>query len=129
MLVSMCGAARVERRPGRFRDLLEELRMNMRMITSAVAAAAFMGTASLAYAATATGQITDINQTKHLIALDTGSNFMVPDRTDLSTFKVGEEVTVTYEGGDGMKMASSIRSQTGPAFFAGVGGDLFRVAP
>jgi opacity protein-like surface antigen len=115
------------RRPCRFRDFLEERRMNMRMLASAVAAAALMGTASLAYAATATGQITDINQTKHLIALDTGSNFMVPDRTDLSTFKVGEEVTLAYEGGDGMKMASSIRSQAGPAFF--VGGGLFRVAP
>ena len=58
----------------------------MRMLASAIAAAALMGTASLAYAATATGKITDINQTKHLIALDTGSNFMVPNRTDLSTF-------------------------------------------
>jgi hypothetical protein len=102
--------------------------MNMRMLASAIAAAALMGTASLAYAATATGKITDINQTKHLIALDTGSNFMVPNRTDLSTFKVGEEVTVAYDGGDGMKMASSIRSQAATAFFV-VGGDLFRVAP
>ena len=101
--------------------------MNMRRLASAVAAAALMGTASLAYAATATGQITDINQTKHLIALDTGSTFMVPDRTDLSDFKVGEEVTIAYDGGDGMKMASSIRSQAGPAFV--VGRDLYRVAP
>jgi hypothetical protein len=85
-----------------------------------------MGTASLAYAATDTGQITDINQTKHLIALDTGSKFKVPDRTDLSMFKVGEKVTVAYDGGDGMKMASSIRSQAGPA--VSVGGALSRVA-
>ena len=99
----------------------------MRMLASAVAAATLMGTASLAYAATATGQITDINQAKHLIALDTGSTFMVPDRTDLSNFKVGEEVTIAYDGGDGMKMASSIRSQAGPAFV--VGRDLYRVAP
>ncbi len=99
----------------------------MRMLASAIAAAALMGTASLAYAATDTGQITDINQTKHLIALDTGSKFMVPDRTDLSIFKVGEQVTIAYDGGDGMKMASSIRSQAGPAFV--VGGGLFRVAP
>jgi hypothetical protein len=82
----MRGAARVERRPCRFRDFLEERRMNMRMLASAVAAVALMGMASLAYAATTTGQITDINQTKHLIALDTGAHFMVPDRTDLSTF-------------------------------------------
>jgi hypothetical protein len=85
----------------------------MRMLASAIAAAALMGTASLAYAATAAGQITDINQTKHLIALDAGSKFILPDRTDLSNFKVGEKVTVAYDGGDGMKMASSIRSAAG----------------
>jgi hypothetical protein len=85
-----------------------------------------MGTPSLAHPATGAGQITDINQTKHF-ALDTGSKFVVPDRTDLSIFKVGEKVTVAYDGGDGMKMASSIRSQAGPAF--SVGGGLFRVAP
>jgi hypothetical protein len=99
----------------------------MRMLASTVAAAALMGTASLAYPATESGQITDINQTKHLIALDTGTKFVVPDRADLSIFKVGEKVTVAYDGGDGMKMASSIRSQAGPTF--GVGGDLFRVTP
>ena len=99
----------------------------MRMLTSAIAAVALMGTASLAYAATATGQITNINQAKHLITLDTGSKFRVPDRADLSIFKVGEKVTVVYGGGDGMKMVSSIRSQTGPAVF--IGGDIFRVTP
>jgi hypothetical protein len=83
------------------------------MLAGAVAAAALIGTASLAYAASATGKITDINQTKHLIALDTGSKFVVPDRTDLSNFKVGEKVTVTYDGGDGMKMADSIHSAAG----------------
>jgi hypothetical protein len=36
-------------------------------------------------------------------------------------------VTVAYDGGDGMKMASSIRSQVRPAF--SVGSALFRVAP
>ena len=101
----------------------------MRMLVSAIAAAALMGTASLAYAATDTGTITDLNQTKHSITLDTGSRFMVPDRTDLSIFKVGEKVTVDYDGGDGMKMASSIRSEDGAAPAVSVGRGLFRVAP
>jgi hypothetical protein len=85
----------------------------MRVLAIAAAAAALMGTGPLAYAATATGQITDINQTKHLIALDTGSTFMVPDRTELFNFKVGEKVTVAYDGGDGMNMAASIRPAAG----------------
>jgi hypothetical protein len=75
----------------------------MRMLAGAVAAATLIGTASLAYAATATGKITGINQTNHLIALDTSSTFRVPDRTDLSNFNVGEKVTVAYGGGDGNK--------------------------
>ena len=85
-LFSMCGAAR-RASAAPLPRFLEERRMNMRMLASAMAAAAFMGTASLAYAATDTGQITDINQTKHLIALDTGSTFMVPDRRSSPTLR------------------------------------------
>ena len=99
----------------------------MRMLASAIAAAALMGTASLAYGATATGQITDINQTKHLITLDTGSKFRVPPRADLSIFKVGEKVTIVYRGGDGMKTAFSIHSQAGPV--VPIGGALHRISP
>ena len=99
----------------------------MRMLASVIASVAFMGTASLAYAGTATGQITNINQTKHLITLDTGSKFRVPPRGDLSIFKVGEKVTVVYRGGDGMKMVSSIHSQAGPV--VPIGGGLHRISP
>ena len=98
----------------------------MRMLASAIAAA-LLGTASLAYAATDTGRIRAINQTKHSITLDTGSRFTFPHRADLSIFKVGEKVTVGYHGGDGKKMAYSIHSQAGPAFT--VGGALYRVNP
>ena len=46
----------------------------------------------------------------HLITLDSGSKFRVPNRADLSIFKVGEKVTVVYRGGDGLKMITSIHS-------------------
>lgn len=99
----------------------------MRMLARAIAAGTLVGTVSLAYAATETGHITNINQAKHLITLDTGSKFSVPHRADLSIFKVGEEVTVVYRGGDGMKMITSIHSQAGPV--VPIGGGLHRVSP
>ncbi len=97
----------------------------MRMLASAIAATTLMGTASLAYAATATGHITNVNQGKHVITLDTGSKFRVPDRVDLSIFKVGEKVRVVYRGGDGLKMVTS--SHSGPAVL--IGGGVYRVSP
>ena len=80
----------------------------MRMLANVITVAALMGTASLAYAATATGQITNINPAKHVITLNTGSRFMVPDRTELSNLRVGENVTVAYAGRGSMKQAASI---------------------
>ena len=87
----------------------------MRMLAGAVAAAALIGTATLANAATATGKITDINQTKHSITLNSGSRFMVPDRTKLSNFNVGDRVTVAYAARGAMKEAASIHSAAGSA--------------
>lgn len=80
----------------------------MRMLAGAVAAAALIGTTSLAYAATDAGKITDINQPMHSITLNTGSRFMVPDRTELSNLRVGENVNVAYAGRGSMKQAASI---------------------
>jgi Cu/Ag efflux protein CusF len=99
----------------------------MRMLANVITAAALMGTASLAYAATATGQITNINPAKHVITLNTGSKFRVPARTDLSIFKVGEKVTVVYRGGNGLNMVTAIHSQAGPV--VPIGGGLHRISP
>ena len=104
----------------------------MRMLASAIAAAALIGTASLAYAATATGKITNINQAKRLITLDTGSKFSVPDRSDLSDlsiFKVGEKVTVVYRGGNGRNIVTAIHSQAGQGPVVPIGGALQRISP
>ena len=80
----------------------------MRMLAGVVAAAALMGAASVAYAATATGEITDINAHKDSITLNNGSTFVAPKRAQLSNFKVGERVKVTYAMRHGAKDAARI---------------------
>jgi uncharacterized protein (AIM24 family) len=68
----------------------------MRMFTSAALATAFLGTASVAYAADATGAIKNLDTAKDSITLDNGSTYMAPRSVKLSDFKVGEKVTVSY---------------------------------
>ncbi len=64
------------------------------MLAGVGAAAALMGAASVADAATAQGKITDINASKDSITLNNGSTFMAPASAKLSNFKVGEEMSV-----------------------------------
>jgi hypothetical protein len=80
----------------------------MRMVAGVVAAAAAMGAASLAYAATDAGTITDINQAKDSITLRDGSTFMAPKDARLSNLRIGEKVTVAYTQLGDMKDATKI---------------------
>ena len=91
----------------------------MRMVAAIVAAAAVMGTASMAYAATDTGrmtgvnatdtgQITGINQAKDRITLKDGSTFMTPKTAKLSNLRIGERVTVAYTQHGHMKDATKV---------------------
>jgi Cu/Ag efflux protein CusF len=56
----------------------------------------FLASVSLAYAADATGMIKAIDMTKGMVTLDDGSTFVAPSTVKLSTFKVGEKVSVDY---------------------------------
>ena len=68
----------------------------MRKILGAVAAATLMGTASLAYAASITGDIESLNRNARTLSLDNGPTLIAPQTAKLSNFKVGERVTVAY---------------------------------
>ena len=68
----------------------------MRMLATAVLATAVIGGASVALAADATGVIKTLNMTKDTITLDNGSTYMAPKSVNLSNFKVGEKVMVSY---------------------------------
>ncbi|HEY6521864.1 MAG TPA: DUF1344 domain-containing protein [Roseiarcus sp.] len=79
----------------------------MRILVGAVLATALLGSASIAYAADATGKIKSLDMTKDIVTLDNGSNYMAPKSVKLSAFKVGEKVTVSYaKTGDKMDIMS-----------------------
>lgn len=82
----------------------------MRMVASlVVGAAAFMGVSSIACAATAVGNITSFNMAKHSLTLDRVSSFVAPKGTDLSRFRVGENVSVAFAMRGGKMKATAIR--------------------
>jgi hypothetical protein len=79
----------------------------MRMLVGAALATALLGSASIAYAADATGKIKSLDMTKDMVTLDNGSNYVAPKSMKLSDFKVGEKVTVSYtKAGDAMDITS-----------------------
>lgn len=69
----------------------------MRIMLSALAAAAILGAANLAYAAEATGNIKSIDMSKHTVTLDNRSTYDVAKSIKLNGMKVGERVTLTYQ--------------------------------
>ena len=68
----------------------------MRTLAPAIFATVLIGGASLAYAADATGSIKSLDTKKDTVTLDNGSTYMAQKGVDLSKFKVGEKVTVSY---------------------------------
>ncbi len=84
----------------------------MRMFTSAALAVAFLGAASVAYAADATGTIKSLDMAKDMITLDNGSTYMAPKSVKLSDFKVGEKVTVSYSKSGATMDITSIKPAT-----------------
>ena len=79
----------------------------MRVLASAALAAALLGAASIAYATGFTGTIESLNATKDMVSLDNGSTYIAPKTVNLSKFKVGEKVTVSYaKAGEKMDITS-----------------------
>jgi hypothetical protein len=82
------------------------------MFTSAALATAFLSAASIAYAAEATGTIKNLDTVKDSVTLDNGSTYMAPKSVNLSGFKVGEKVTVSYSKSGSTMDITSIKPGT-----------------
>ena len=67
----------------------------MRIVLSA--AAAFLGAATIAYAAEPTGTIKSIGMSNHTVTLDNGSTYNLDKNVKLDSIKVGEKVTLTCD--------------------------------
>jgi uncharacterized protein (AIM24 family) len=81
----------------------------MRMIASIFVATALVGGASLAYAADATGAIKSLDMKKDALTLDNGMTYTAQKGVELSKFKVGEKVTVSYTGTGAQMEATAIK--------------------
>ena len=83
----------------------------MRILTgsAAVAAVLLIGLAGSASAADATGVIKSLDPAKNTVALDNGSSYDVAKGVKLSSFKVGEKVTITYTQSGKMMDATAIK--------------------
>ncbi|HLW92387.1 MAG TPA: DUF1344 domain-containing protein [Roseiarcus sp.] len=82
-----------------------------KVILPAIAAMLLAG-GSVALAADATGKITSIDAAKDTLTLDNGSTYTAPASVKLSTFKVGEKVSVNYSMSNGKMEAASIKPAT-----------------
>ena len=76
-------------------------------ILSVVLASVLFVTAALAALTVETGAIKAIDTAKHEIVLETGKTFDTGE-VDLTTFKVGDQVAVSFEEKDGKMVASKV---------------------
>jgi Cu/Ag efflux protein CusF len=80
----------------------------MRTLVAALSAAALIGMASAAYAATAAGTIKSIDAAAKTVTLKNGKTFTTGTGVRLSDLKVGEKVNVTYTGAGSNMDATAI---------------------
>jgi hypothetical protein len=80
----------------------------MRILIGAAIAASVIGLSGAAFAGETTGVIKSLNSTKDVVTLDNGATYDVAKGVNLSNFKVGEKVTITYSQAGKMMDATAI---------------------
>ena len=84
----------------------------MRVLTPAILVFALLAGSSMALAADATGTIKSLDMSRDMVTLDNGSSYMAPKSVNLSTFKVGEKVTINYAMAAGKMDITSMKPAT-----------------
>ncbi len=82
----------------------------MKKLVVAAGAAVLLAMSSLAALADeASGSIADIDDAAMTVTLDDGNTYMLPEDVDLTTFQVGDKVTIEYDTDtDGNLLASDM---------------------
>ena len=75
---------------------------------------AVLGGVSMALAADVSGDITSIDNTANTITLKDGSVYTSPKDVDISKFKVGEKVNMSYDKSGDKKMITKIKEAGRP---------------
>jgi Cu/Ag efflux protein CusF len=81
----------------------------MRKILIPAAATALFAAASIANAADATGVIKSIDTVKDTITLADGATYHAPSSVQLSSFKIGQKVAITYSQSNGKMEVSAMK--------------------
>ncbi|MBI2718243.1 MAG: DUF1344 domain-containing protein [Rhizobiales bacterium] len=83
--------------------------MSMKHLLSAGVGSLLLSSAAIAALPMVTGSIKSLDTTKHEIVLDTGKTFEAP-KVDLSAFKIGQKVMISYELKDGKMIADKVEA-------------------
>ena len=80
----------------------------MKRIVAPLVAAFAMTAATYAFAADITSTIKSMDMTTHTVTLDNGIVYNFDSKFDLSKFKVGEKVKLTYSEQNGKYMGNAL---------------------
>ena len=84
----------------------------MKLLVTSITALSFFTAVSVASAATMRGTIKSIDTQKDTVTLQNGKTYPVPAVADLSTFKPGDKVKLTYSRSKGKIEISAISPAT-----------------
>jgi len=80
----------------------------MKKLMIAASAAALFATMSIAFAAEATGVISNVDATAGTVTLDNGQTYALPASVAAADLKVGAKVKITYDDAGGKMTATAV---------------------
>lgn len=80
----------------------------MRKLIVPAASLAVIASMSVAFAATASGQIKSMDASQHTITLNDNHVYQLPANFAVASLTVGERVNITYETSNGKMVASAV---------------------
>jgi hypothetical protein len=80
----------------------------MRFVIWAATAVAFFATGSIAFAASDTGTVKNVNPKNDAITLDDGKVFVLAEGTEAESVKIGSKVKVTFITKSGKLIATKV---------------------
>jgi hypothetical protein len=86
--------------------------ISMRKVLFPLASAVLLASASIAFAADASGTIKSIDKSNMTLTLDNGSTYELPSTLDTANLKEGAKVNVTYSEEDGKMKASEVTPES-----------------
>ena len=84
----------------------------MRTLLLPIASAVLVASASVAFAADASGTIKSVDKSNMSLTLDNGDTFQLPSSVDTAILKEGQKVNITYSEENGKMKASEVTPES-----------------